>query len=975
MWLLKRRIAVKNYREKGIALVTALLVLMLVSSIIVSIAWLVMTDQKLGGNNSDHEVAFYGAEAGMEAITSQLAAKFDANYALSGADINTIQTTPPNDMPVQFLNPDGTNGYEITYPQDKSGNPAAANHTIVSGPYAGLVGLLTPYTLTVTARTPQGSEVKLTRLVQTAAIPVFQFGIFSDTDLSFFAGPDFKFGGRVHTNGNLWLAEDGGTLTLDDKVTAAGEVIRTNLQNDQPTTGGRYGTTVNITTNPGSGSYAALTTSQGSTAASSDSYVGHIAASYWSGFPTLASGTYKSNLGARETGVTPLNLGIATPSIGGQSIDLIRLPVPNEDTTNLPKLQERYYSQASVRILLADYGPSGTCADSDITKLPMISAGVPVDLAKLAWDTNAPAANANNTLPYSAGPVTGNATTGLVSVGPATGVYPLPVSGATNNVIYSNGYWQKQYYPVITGCLKIDYQTTAGGAFVDVTWPVLNKGYTGRNIDPDDGTNGVVFVTSPSEPGIPTKVVAASGPTINAGVTTIKCTDPSPNAIIRFARLRDNPSNAAGANNFCGTGGGIPAVQHGTDYWPNVLWDTREGNLRDSSLGNSNLTLAGAMHYVELDVANLATYLSGNASINNVTGYTLYFSDRRGDVADPTAPPSVGGGIAKTGAYGFDNIVNLGDSTNGCPDGVFDQGEDIEGDYTAGVDPAPVLRTYGNILFPTIPANLWPIYDQSAGAVIGTHLGSPVAGTTTTLINNIVKVNATCPGPGIGKQYPYAFAATVQDLRENPPLFFRRALKVVDGASLSIGTCDGVPCGLSIISENPVYIQGDYNDPTLDPNFVTGTHAASAVMADAVTLLSDNWNDVNSFAFPYSPGSRTAVTTMYRLAVVAGKGIAFKNPGAPNGLDFGTDGGIHNFLRYLESWTKQTIDYHGSIVSFYYNHQATGIYKCCNTVYNPPTRGYKFDSEFLSPSLLPPKTPMLRSINTIGFTQETLPTQ
>ncbi|MGH9757709.1 MAG: hypothetical protein ACRD4M_08225 [Candidatus Acidiferrales bacterium] len=117
------------------------------------------------------------------------------------------------------------------------------------------------------------------------------------------------------------------------------------------------------------------------------------------------------------------------------------------------------------------------------------------------------------------------------------------------------------------------------------------------------------------------------------------------------------------------------------------------------------------------------------------------------------------------------------------------------------------------------------------------------------------------------------------------------------------------------------------------------------------------------------------MTTMYRLAVVAGKGIAFKNPGAPNGLDFGTDGGVHNFLRYLESWTKQTIDYHGSIVSFYYNHQATGIYKCCNTVYNPPTRGYKFDSEFLSPSLLPPKTPMLRSINTIGFTQETLPTQ
>lgn len=964
----------KNYREKGIALVTALLVLMLVSSIIVSIAWLVMTDQKLGGNNSDHEVAFYGAEAGMEAITSQLAAKFDANYALSGADINTIQATPPNNMPVQFLNPDGTNGYDIMYPVDKLGNPAAANHTIVSGPYAGLVGLLTPYTLTVTARTPQGSEVKLTRLVQTAAIPVFQFGIFSDTDLAFFAGPDFDFGGRVHTNGNLWLAENGGTLTLEDKVTAAGEIIRTNLQNGQSTSGS-YNTTVNITTNPGSGSYAALSTSQGSTSAASTSWVGNIATSYWAGFPTLATGTYHGDIGARETGVSPLNLGIATPSIGGQAIDLIRLPLPGEDGTNPAKLAERYYAQASVRILLADYGPSGTCTDSDITKLPMISPGVPVDLAKLAWDTNAPVGNANNTLPYSAGPVTGNPSTGLVAVSGATGVFPLPVSGATNNITYSNGYWQKQYYPVITGCLKVDYQTTAGGAFIDITWPVLNLGFTGRNIDPDNGTNGVVFVTSPSEPGIPTKVVPASGPTINAGVTTIKCTDPSPNAIIRFARLRDNPSNAAAGNNFCGTGGANPAIQHGTDYWPNVLWDTREGNLRDTSLGTANVTFAGAMHYVELDVANLATYLSANAAtVNNITGYTVYFSDRRGDVADPNAPPSTGGGTAKTGAYGFDDIVNLGNATNGCPDGVLDQGEDLEGDYTAGVDPTPVLRTYGNILFPTIPANLWPIYDQSAGAVIGTHLGSPTAGTTTTLINNIVKVNATCPGPGTGKQYPYAFATNPQDLRENPPIFFRRALKIVDGSTLSIGVCDGVPCGLSVVSENPVYVQGDYNDPTLDSTFATGTHAASSIMADAVTLLSDNWNDVNSFAFPYARASRAGVTTMYRMAIVAGKGIAFKNPGGTNGADYGTDGGVHNFLRYLETWSG-TLYYHGSIVSFYYDHQATGTYKCCNTVYNPPTRGYKFDSEFLSPSLLPPKTPMLRSINTIGFTQETLPTQ
>jgi hypothetical protein len=107
---------------------------------------------------------------------------------------------------------------------------------------------------------------------------------------------------------------------------------------------------------------------------------------------------------------------------------------------------------------------------------------------------------------------------------------------------------------------------------------------------------------------------------------------------------------------------------------------------------------------------------------------------------------------------------------------------------------------------------------------------------------------------------------------------------------------------------------------------------------------------------------------------MAGKGIPFKQPtGTPK--DFGTDGGTHNFLRYLENWGAQTLYYEGSIASLYYNHQAVGLYKCCTTVYSPPTRGYQFDTNFLTPNLLPPLTPMLRTVNTIGFTQMLLPTQ
>ena len=84
---------------------------------------------------------------------------------------------------------------------------------------------------------------------------------------------------------------------------------------------------------------------------------------------------------------------------------------------------------------------------------------------------------------------------------------------------------------------------------------------------------------------------------------------------------------------------------------------------------------------------------------------------------------------------------------------------------------------------------------------------------------------------------------------------------------------------------------------------------------------------------------------------------------------------MHNFLRYLEDWGAATLNYRGSIVSLYYNRQAIGLYKCCTTVYSPPTRAYNFDMDFLQPNLLPPRTPMFRDVNTTGFSQLIKPNQ
>src|SRR5581483_393485 len=119
--------------------------------------------------------------------------------------------------------------------------------TISQGPNAGLNAQVIPFTLQVVAKTGSGTEAKLNRDIQVALVPVFQFGVFSDSDLSFFAGPDFNFGGRVHTNGNLFLAEgDGNTLTLSKKVTTALDVIRTQLSNGFSTNNSNYNGTVNV---------------------------------------------------------------------------------------------------------------------------------------------------------------------------------------------------------------------------------------------------------------------------------------------------------------------------------------------------------------------------------------------------------------------------------------------------------------------------------------------------------------------------------------------------------------------------------------------------------------------------------------------------------------------------------------------------------------------------------------------------------
>jgi hypothetical protein len=888
--------------EEGMTLLATVMVMMLMSALLVGFVSLVMADQQASGLNRDQTQAYAAAHAGLEKLTADLGDLFvGGNFNPTRAELDGLEAEPPVLDGFAYETPGGGSGYRINA-------GAVAARPVPSGPYQGLVGLITPYEVTVTARSTTGGEVRMRRQMQTVGIPVFQFGIFSENDLAFFAGPNFNFGGRVHTNASLFLKQDGtATLTLSDRVTAVGEVIRTHLQNG---VSGTHQGNVRVNRNPGgTASYRNLGPLNCTGAACEGSVVGGPgSAANEPAWTNLSVGTYNRSITNGRTGARRLDLPLV--SDGALPIDIIRRPNPAAPDS-AAVAQQRFFHMASVRILLSD-------TRDDIMNLASVDTSVePIALESLA---------AMQTAGY-------NYTNTQAQV-LATGRTPLAVAGSATTPA---SYIHTAGTSLIGGFLKIERQD-AGGDFHDVTAEVLNLGFSGRNL-----STGAALTRD------------------NGNCSALG--EASPNAIIRLQRLKDTPAaGQSGANTLrCGNGS-----TNGTDYWPNVLYDPREGAPRDDEafFRTQPYYHRGIMHYVELDVNNLKRWLegaigtTGDDDTMRETGYVVYFSDRRTNrdfgpdgVAEIVAPF---GDDRETGEFGWENFVN---STAARSDtyGVFDTGEDVNGNGTQ--------QTYGQT----------PRY-----------VGIPNPTTT----------NAGTFG---SNARPWTQLTTWQLARANRPVFFRRALKLVNGARNRL-PFNGSQ-GLTVASENPVYIQGNFNACTWNdtPGTCTETggafgptgngHVSAAVIADAVTLLSNSWNDIGSFINPHSlthntagtaTAQRNATTTWYRLAVIAGKGIPFPRPTNNTGADhqdYGTDGGAHNFLRYIENWDGQALNYRGSIVSFYTSRQAVGTYKCCDVVYGAPSRGYNFDAEFLSPPLLPPRTPMFRDINTLTFRQLLRPTQ
>ncbi len=345
------------------------------------------------------------------------------------------------------------------------------------------------------------------------------------------------------------------------------------------------------------------------------------------------------------------------------------------------------------------------------------------------------------------------------------------------------------------------------------------------------------------------------------------------------------------------------------------MYDTREGEFRDTNSGVCKVN--GVLNLTEIDVGNLRKWLKGtigasgpNVEYKSQNGYVLYFSDRRG----MKVRPDLG---YKNGEYGFEDVLNA-NSAAGTPNGTLDAGEDVNSNNQV---------------------DTWGKADVGLGFNLGAGAGNPTQA-------------VDCLGTA----------------RSNWVSGARHGVRLVDGTEGNVPTrADNDLGGFTLASENPAYILGNYNangGGFVDP------HAESAIIADTVTLLSNNWSDLNMFANPTKPGNRTATDTWYRVAMATGKNENFASaPYAGVPQDFGTDGGVHNFLRFLENWSGKNINYKGSMASMYYSMYATGVFKCCTSVYGAPTRNYAFDLDFQDLSKMPPGTPTVTDVENLGFQQ------
>jgi hypothetical protein len=795
-------------------------------------------------------------------------------------------------------------------------------------------------------------------------IPVFQFGMFSNEDIELYPLPSMAINGRVHANGNIY-ASASTSMTFQAKVTTAGELVSDVWRNG--TALGYDNVFVNV-----NGVNVPLT--QGSVVNGpnvSGAQAGQRG--YWPGSP---SGTFNSSWNATSVGVangTPNQFGgqVLTGSTGATKL-LLPMQLEGNTTREVIKRQlptdsntlsvSRYESKAAVRILIDNEGGTYDAAGIPATQGVNLSSFDPNPLpnsnpnqggGRALWQVND--SGAYTTTSSNCVMQGGKQADTVRGIKPnqVTSPYGAKVPGGAGisghiliQIIDANGVARD----VTTQVLSMGMTEGEPNAIVTMQRP-LWAAFTQGMRDASGNNNYLTYLLNNSSLAADGEIkIDSSHPALDStyGFLTSITDDTSSGNPTRA----DNPPSNAISNLMSGTPG--PNWNSWNAIVPINSYNVQEGAINSSLTANA-VYERGISSVVELNMRNMARWLDGvydsnllagtpavSSNIAKPDGYTIYVSDRRGDKVK-TFTVSSGGSVTATNGMA-DNEDVYG------PNGVLDPGEDVQQtgvlvkDTSELPDPAALSGSYGT--------------DRIKRAV--------------------------------------AVAAWT-----NPNNYFRRSVRLFNGENLQVTGAAGKlspTLGITVSTENPIYIWGNYNTTGINaapPSgaaalndssaayHYNGNQVPTSIVADAFFAMSKTWFDSSSAINPDTSTKRladlnlpnVAAETSVRAAILAGNNLSAMagSPDQGNGSESRLNGGMINFPRFVEDWysVQRRWNYVGSFIPLYHSTQAVGPWSYVSpyTIYQPPIRDWAFDITFQNPDKLPPSTPLFQHIQPTGFKQ------
>jgi Tfp pilus assembly protein PilX len=977
-----------RHSERGAALATAILMLALLSCIALTVLAVVQTETKVAGSDLDRTQAFYAAAAGIEKMTSDFSTLFARTSRPTTTQMNNIAAAPPDLAGEGFtfnqsIVPDDVTLAAMQLTQGIT-NGAYPTVTVQDGPLVGLTASVAPYILNTTA-TSSSAQVNLKRTMNNYLVPIFQFGMFSDEDMEIHPGPNFTFNGRVHANGNLYL---NGNVTFLDKVTTASEVVRDVLRN-----GATHDGIVNFDSGPLAIGSASVVLGPNVAGSSPTSPTGTLNATWTSNSVAAFSGQLLS----RTTGIAPLMLPLQLD--GNQTREIIKRRMPNDDLT---LSDSRYHSKSEIRILIDDEGTSA----GDASGIPS-NKGVKLSVTDTADTyyfkpkrldggralyrisdsgnytdsaTTAPlqgaSGNVADTVRNIRNPATadtsssGRTIPGGADIGGRILIEIVKVSGTTTTTydvtkdVLSMGMTEGEPNAIV------HLQRPLWAAFTQGSRDSSNSTNPAFNGDPSY-TNSLTDITSKTRIGADgeIQIVANANPALEI---------PLQNTTYGFlTKLLDDTASGAQPTRSNTPG----AVGTWNSIVPINVYNVREGRINNDSFAANTMYERGMTSVIEVNMRNLARWLDGvydgnllsgtNAVSGNIScpdGYIVYVSDRRGDKTKSEVDTA---GITLS-------------TTNGTVDN-----EDIYGPiggttYTAVLNPGEDVIDFGT--------------KKNALQHDITELSDPlpsnvVVGTVGVVANPVLIADRTD-------------RAKVAARWTNPNNLFRRAVRLFNGEDLQLtGGANklSITKGITVASENMVYIWGNFNTTGIDsappagqsclnedpaPCLYTGDQVPTSIVCDAIFPLSKNWFDATSTMYADNVGNRVGdrnlggdvtLETSVRAGIIAGNNLSALSAPAtgpdagnydtnPNNNESRLNGGMHNFPRFLEAWAGR-FNMVGSLIPLYHSTQAVGQYNASSSIYSPPVRNWAFDSTFRRPDRLPPGTPQFQYIEPTAFRQ------